>query len=113
MSVYSHPEIISEVRIGRVDGEFIINPTRAQMENLNLNLSLVATDKNIMMVEGEAKECQEEDLVKALEIAHEAIKIRSRLSRVRPRLATLEHQTLLNQAFAKDKMHANPHIRQT
>src|SRR6476646_7682546 len=66
-------EIISEVRIGRVNGEFIVNPTRTQMQSTDLEFIVAATSKNIMMVEGEAKECQEEDLVKVLEIAHEAI----------------------------------------
>jgi polyribonucleotide nucleotidyltransferase len=68
-------EIISEVRVGRLDGEFIINPTRSQLEKGDLEFIIAATDKNIMMVEGEAKECQEEDLVKALELAHDAIRI--------------------------------------
>ncbi len=68
-------EIISEVRIGRVDGQFIVNPTRSELEKGDLEFLIAATDKNIMMVEGEAKECQEEDLVKALELAHDAIRI--------------------------------------
>ncbi len=68
-------EIISEVRIGRVNGEMIVNPTRQQMTESDLEFIIAATSKNIMMVEGEAKECQEEDLVKALEIAHDAIRI--------------------------------------
>ena len=68
-------EIISEVRIGKVNGEFVVNPTRSQLEAAELEFLIAATDKNIMMVEGEAKECQEEDLVKAIEIAHEAIKL--------------------------------------
>ncbi len=68
-------EIISEVRIGRVNGEMIINPTRAQLEASDFEFIIAATNKNIMMVEGEGKECQEEDLVKALEIAHDAIRI--------------------------------------
>lgn len=68
-------EIISEVRVGKVNGEFVVNPTRSQLEEAELEFLIAATDKNIMMVEGEGKECQEEDLVKAIEIAHEAIKI--------------------------------------
>ena len=68
-------EIISEVRVGKVNGEFVVNPTRSQLEEAALEFLIAATDKNIMMVEGEGKECQEEDLVKAIEIAHEAIKI--------------------------------------
>ena len=68
-------EILSEVRIGRVDGQFIVNPSRSELENSDLEFIIAATEKNLMMVEGEAKECSEEDLVKALEIAHEAIRI--------------------------------------
>lgn len=68
-------EIISEVRVGKVNGEFVVNPTRSQLEEADLEFLIAATDKNIMMVEGEGKECQEDDLVKAIEIAHNAIKI--------------------------------------
>lgn len=68
-------EIISEVRVSRINGEFVINPTRSQMIKSDMDFIIAATEKNIMMVEGEAKECSEEDLVKALEVAHEAIKI--------------------------------------
>ncbi len=67
-------EIISEVRIGRVNGEFIINPTRSQLKEADLNIIVAATDKNIMMVEGEAQECDEASLITAIELAHEAIK---------------------------------------
>ena len=68
-------EIISEVRIARINGEFIVNPTRAQLAASDLEFLIAATEKNLMMVEGEAKECAEADLVKALEIAHDAIRI--------------------------------------
>ncbi|HVM89810.1 MAG TPA: polyribonucleotide nucleotidyltransferase [Puia sp.] len=68
-------EIISEVRIGRIEGEFIVNPSRSQLENADMDFIIAATGKNLMMVEGESKECSEEDLVKALELAHEAIRI--------------------------------------
>src|SRR3954449_5115580 len=68
-------EIISEVRIARVDGEIVVNPLRSQMEKADMDFMIGATEKNLMMVEGEAKECAEEDLVKALGAAHEAIRI--------------------------------------
>ncbi len=68
-------EIISETRISRINGEFVINPTRSQLANSEMEFIVAATRKNIMMVEGEAKECQEEDLVQAIERAHEAIRI--------------------------------------
>lgn len=68
-------EIISEVRVSRIDGQFKINPTRSEMEKSDMDFIIAATEKNIMMVEGEAKECSEEDLVKALEVAHDAIRV--------------------------------------
>lgn len=68
-------EIISEVRVARINGEFKINPSRTEMKEADMDFIIGATEKNIMMVEGESKECQEEDLIKAIEIAHEAIKI--------------------------------------
>jgi polyribonucleotide nucleotidyltransferase len=71
-------EIISEVRIARVDGQFLVNPTRSELEKADMEFIIAATDKNLMMVEGEAKECSEEDLVTALEMAHEAIRIQIR-----------------------------------
>jgi polyribonucleotide nucleotidyltransferase len=67
-------EIISEVRVSRIDGQFVINPTRSQMQQSDMDFIIAATEKNIMMVEGESKECSEEDLVKALEVAHDAIR---------------------------------------
>lgn len=68
-------EIISEVRIARLNGRFIVNPTRTELENADLEFLIAATEKNLLMVEGEANECSEEDLVKALELAHEAIRV--------------------------------------
>jgi len=71
-------EIISEVRIARVNGEFVVNPTRSQLEIADLEFVIAATEKNLMMVEGESKECSEADLVKALELAHDAIRVHIR-----------------------------------
>ena len=67
-------EIISEVRIAKVEGQFIINPSKAQLDHCTLEFIIAATEKNLMMVEGEAKECSEEELVQCLEMAHEAIR---------------------------------------
>jgi polyribonucleotide nucleotidyltransferase len=66
-------EMISEVRVGRVNGEFIVNPSRSQMEESDMDFIIAASEKNIMMVEGESHECSEEDLVKALGVAHPVI----------------------------------------
>ncbi|CAN5772602.1 polyribonucleotide nucleotidyltransferase [soil metagenome] len=68
-------EVISEVRIARVGGQFIVNPTRTELSKADMEFIIAATERNLMMVEGEAKECSEEDLVKALEMAHDAIRI--------------------------------------
>ena len=68
-------EIISEVRVARIDGQFVVNPFRSELAKADINFIIAATDKNIMMVEGEAKECLEEDLIKVIELGHEAIRV--------------------------------------
>lgn len=68
-------EIISEVRVAKINGEFMVNPNVSLMDEAELDIIVGATYKNILMVEGEAKECSEEDLIQAIEVAHEAIKI--------------------------------------
>ena len=65
---------ISEVRVARVDGEFVINPTFEQLEKADMELMVGATYDNIMMVEGEMDEVSEAELLEALKTAHEAIK---------------------------------------
>ena len=66
---------ISEVRVARVDGEFVINPTFAQLEHADIDMMVAATLDNIMMVEGEMEEVQEEEMLEAIKVAHEAIKV--------------------------------------
>ena len=66
---------ISEVRVARIDGEFVINPTFEQLEKADMDLMVGATYDNIMMVEGEMNEVSEADLLAALKAAHEAIKV--------------------------------------
>ena len=65
---------ISEVRVARIDGSFIINPTYSQLEKADLDIMVGATEDNIMMVEGEMDEVQEADMLEAIKVAHEAIK---------------------------------------
>ena len=72
---------ISEVRVARIDGEFVINPTFQQLENADMDLMVGATEENIMMVEGEMKEVSEQDLLGALKAAHDAIKPQCRLQK--------------------------------
>ena len=66
---------ISEVRVARVDGQFVINPTFQQLEQADMDIMVAATYENIMMVEGEMKEVSEQDLLEAMKFAHEAIKV--------------------------------------
>ena len=65
---------ISEVRVARVDGQFLINPTFEQLEKADMDIMVAATYDNIMMVEGEMDEVSEADLIAAMKAAHEAIK---------------------------------------
>jgi len=66
---------ISEVRVARIDGEFVVNPNREPLAEADLDIIVAATLENIMMVEGEAKECSEKDLLEAMKVGHEAIKV--------------------------------------
>lgn len=70
---------ISEVRVARVDGKYIINPTLEQKEKADLDFIVAASIENILMVEGECKEINEEDMLEALKLAHEAIKVQCEL----------------------------------
>lgn len=69
---------ISEVRVARIDGQFKLNPTSSELKKADMDIMVGATMENIMMVEGEMSEVQESDLLEALKIAHEAIKIQCR-----------------------------------
>ncbi|MCU0452147.1 MAG: polyribonucleotide nucleotidyltransferase [Bacteroidetes bacterium] len=65
---------IAEVRVGRVNGEFIINPTYEQIDSSDLDISVAGTADSIVMVEGESKEISEKDMLDVLKVAHDAIK---------------------------------------
>ena len=65
---------ISEVRVVKTDGKYVVNPTQEQIDNSTLNLMVGASAENICMVEGESKEVSEDEIVEALEVAHDAIK---------------------------------------
>ncbi len=65
---------ISEVRVARVDGEFVINPTFKQLEKADIDMMVGATIDNIMMVEGEMNEVSEDEMLEAIKVAHEEIK---------------------------------------
>ena len=72
---------ISEVRVSRVNGEFVINPSFSQMQNSDLELMVAATEENIMMVEGEMNEVSEHDMLEAIKFAHEEIKRHCRVQK--------------------------------
>ena len=66
---------ISEVRVARVNGEFVINPNRAQLANSDVDMMIGASADSVMMIEGEMDEISEEEMVDAIKFAHEAIKV--------------------------------------
>ena len=66
---------ISEVRVARIDGKFVINPTFTELEKADMDIMVAATYDNIMMIEGEMKEVSEAELLEAMKVAHEAIKV--------------------------------------
>ncbi len=66
---------ISEVRVARIDGAYQVNPSYSDLERADLNIIVAATHSDVTMVEGEANECAEADLVEAIKIGHEAIKV--------------------------------------
>ena len=70
---------ISEVRIARIDGEFKINPAFSELEKADIDLMVGATIDNILMVEGEMKEVSEADMLEAMKLAHDAIKIQCKV----------------------------------
>ena len=66
---------ISEVRVAKINGEYVVNPSYSTLEESTLEIIIAATMENVMMVEGEAKECDESELIEAIKTGHEAIKI--------------------------------------
>ncbi|MEZ4722279.1 MAG: polyribonucleotide nucleotidyltransferase [Flavobacteriales bacterium] len=66
---------ISEVRVARINGEFVINPTKEQMGEVDIDIMVGATNENIMMVEGEMSEVSEAEMLEAIKVAHNEIKI--------------------------------------
>ena len=83
---------ISEVRVARVDGKLIINPSRAQLDTSDIDMIVGASVDSVMMVEGEMDECSEEEMVEAIKFAHEAIKIQ------------IDAQIKLAEAFGKKEV---------
>ena len=72
---------ISEVRVSRINGEWVINPNFSQLPDADIELMVAATEENIMMVEGEMKEVSEADMLEAIKVAHEEIKKHCRVQK--------------------------------
>ena len=68
-------EPLSEVRVAKINGEYKVNPERQDLEEASLNIIVAATMDNVMMVEGDADECQEAELIEAIKVGHDAIKV--------------------------------------
>jgi polyribonucleotide nucleotidyltransferase len=84
--------LISEVRVARVDGKFIINPSKAQLEQSDIDMMIGASLDSVAMVEGEMKEISEKEMVEAIKFAHEAIKVQ------------IHAQLRLQEAFGKKEI---------
>ncbi len=91
---------ISEVRVGRVNGEFVINPSRAQLAESDIEMMIGASADSVMMVEGELDEVSEEEMVEAIKIGHEAIKVQCAA------------QVKLAEAFGKKEVREYPNERE-
>ena len=91
---------ISEARVGRVNGEFIINPTRAQLAESDIDMMIGASADSVMMVEGEMDEISEEEMADAIKFAHEAIKVQCAA------------QIRLAEAFGKKEVREYPEERE-
>lgn len=66
---------ISEVRVARIDGKYVVNPTIKELEEADMDIVLAGSAKDIVMMEGEMKECSEQEMIEAIRVGHEAIKI--------------------------------------
>ncbi len=90
---------ISEVRVARIDGEFVINPTATALETADLDIMVGATFENVMMVEGEMDEVSEDVMLEAIKVAHEAIKIQCQ--------AQIEFAELAGKTVKREYSHEN------
>ena len=111
---------ISEVRVAQINGEYKVNPSKTELENARLDIIVAATLDNVMMVEGEAKECSEAELIEAIKTGHEAIKVQCQAQldlaqqvgekaltkRVMEEAEENEEIQKAVEAFAKDKIYA-------
>lgn len=110
---------ISEVRVAKIDGTYQINPNKSALENATLDIIVAATEADVMMVEGEMKECSEQELIDAIRTGHDAIKTqiaaqhalaqlvgeKATVKRVQPERETDPDIEASVAAFAKDKIY--------
>jgi len=100
---------ISEARVGRINGEFIINPTRAQLAESDIDMMIGASADSVMMVEGEMEEISEEEMADAIKFAHEAIKVQCaaqiRLAEAFGKKAVREYEPERTDADLEKKVH--------
>ncbi len=100
---------ISEVRVGRVNGELIINPTRAQLLESDIDMMIGASTESVMMVEGEMDEISEEEMTEAIKFAHEAIKVQcaaqERLAEAFGKKETREYEPEIHDEELEKKIH--------
>ncbi len=100
---FEHP--ISEVRVARINGEFVINPTRSDLEGADMSFIVGGTLDNISMVEGEARQCSEADLIEAIKVGHEAIKEQCQMQ------IELRQALNITQNRATEEVEANPELQ--
>ena len=100
---------ISEARVARVNGKFVINPSRAQLEKSDIDMMIGASADSVMMVEGEMDECSEEEMAEAIKFAHESIKIQIeaqvRLAEAVGKKAVREYETSVENEELSKKIH--------
>ncbi len=100
---------ISEVRVGRVNGEFVINPTMAQLKESDIDMVIGASEDSVMMVEGEMGEISEEEMVEAIKFAHEAIKVQCaaqvKLAEAVGKKETREYEQAVEDETLQKKIH--------
>jgi polyribonucleotide nucleotidyltransferase len=91
---------VSEVRVSRIDGKFVINPTMEENETADIEMIVAGTAENIMMVEGEMKEISEQEMIEAINIAHEAIKVHCK---VQSELAAEVEKATVKREYSHEK----------
>ncbi|MFK5890120.1 MAG: polyribonucleotide nucleotidyltransferase [Flavobacteriaceae bacterium] len=100
---------ISEARVARVNGEFVINPSRAQLADADIDMMVGASADSVMMVEGEMLECSEEEMAEAIKFAHEAIKVQCaaqvRLAETVGKKETREYEPEATDEALAEKIH--------